>query len=52
MTISIRISEEDKRALDALQAKIVLATGKKMLQQELLDMLLKFSAEQEEWSSS
>lgn len=48
MTTSIRISEKDKRALDALQAKIVLATGKKMLQQELLDMLLKFSAEQEE----
>lgn len=44
MTTSIRISEEDKRALDALQAKIVLATGKKMLQQELLDMLLKFIA--------
>ena len=48
MTTSVKMSEEGKRALDALQAKIVLATGKKMSQQELLDMLVKLSTQREE----
>ncbi|HDQ06541.1 MAG TPA: hypothetical protein ENN36_07465 [Candidatus Bathyarchaeota archaeon] len=42
------MSEEGKSVLDALQAKILLATGKKLSQQELLDMLVKLSAQQED----
>ncbi|MGQ9719219.1 MAG: hypothetical protein ACUVWK_05215 [Nitrososphaerales archaeon] len=48
MSTSVKISEEGKRILDKLQAKLVLATGKKVSQQELLDMIMKFPAEKEE----
>ena len=48
MITSVKISEEGKRILDVLQAKLILATGKKVSQQELLDMIVKFSAEKEE----
>lgn len=48
MSTSVKMSEEGKRALDALQARLVLATGKKVSQQELLDTLVKLSAEREE----
>ncbi len=48
MTTSVKMSEEGKCTLDALQAKILLATGKKLSQQELLDMLVKLSAQREE----
>ena len=48
MSTSVKMSEEGKRVLDALQAKFVLATGKKVSQQELLDLLVKLSAEREE----
>ncbi|MGQ9468705.1 MAG: hypothetical protein ACUVTD_02600 [Nitrososphaerales archaeon] len=44
----MKISEEGKRILDSLQAKLVLATGKKISQQELLNMIMKFSAGREE----
>ena len=48
MTTSVKMSEEGKSALDILQAKILLATGKKLSQQELLDLLVKLSAQREE----
>jgi len=48
MTTSVKMSEEGKCTLDALQAKILLTTGKKLSQQELLDMLVKLSAQREE----
>jgi hypothetical protein len=48
MTTSVKMSEEGKSALDTLQAKILLATGKKLSQQELLDILVKTSAQREE----
>jgi len=48
MTTSVKMSEEGKYTLDALQAKILLATGKKLSQQELLDLLVKLSAQREE----
>jgi hypothetical protein len=48
MSTSVKISEEGKRILDSLQAKLVLATGKKVSQQELLEIIMKFSIEREE----
>jgi hypothetical protein len=48
MTTSVKMSEEAKHALDILQAKILLTTGKKLSQQELLDLLVKLSAKHEQ----
>jgi hypothetical protein len=48
MTTSVKMSEEGKNVLDTLQAKLLLATGKKLSQQELLDLLVKLSAQQED----
>jgi hypothetical protein len=48
MTTSVKMSEEGKNVLDTLQAKILLATGKKLSQQELLDLLVTLSAQQED----
>lgn len=48
MTTSVKMSEEGKCTLDILQAKILLATGKKLSQQELLDLLVKLAAQREE----
>ena len=47
MSTSVKMSKEGKDALDILQAKILLASGKKISQQELLDLLVK-QANQEE----
>ena len=47
MTTSVKISESGKRTLEKLQAKLVLACGKKVSQQELLDMIVEASAERE-----
>ena len=44
----MKISEECKSVLDILQARLVLATGKKMSQQELLEALVRLSAERED----
>jgi hypothetical protein len=48
MSTSVKMSEEGKRVLDALQARLVLALGKRISQQELLDVLVKFLAERED----
>jgi hypothetical protein len=48
MSKSVKISEECKSVLDILQARLVLATGKKMSQQELLEALVRLSAERED----
>lgn len=48
MSTSVKISGESKRLLDILQAKLVITTGKKISQQELLDKLMKFSTERED----
>lgn len=44
----MKISVECKRLLERLQARLVIATGKKMSQQELLDTLVKLSMEKED----
>ncbi len=48
MSTSVKISRESKRLLDTLQAKLVIAMGKKVSQQELLDTLVRLSAERED----
>jgi len=48
MSTSVKISGESKRLLDKLQAKLVITTGKKISQQELLDTLMRFSTERED----
>lgn len=48
MSTSVKISGECKRILDTLQARLILTTGKKMSQQELLDTLVRLSAERED----
>ena len=48
MSTSVKMSEEGKRILDNLQARLLLATGKKISQRELLDTLVKLSAERED----
>ncbi|MFQ6077394.1 MAG: hypothetical protein ACE5Z5_14910 [Candidatus Bathyarchaeia archaeon] len=48
MSTSVKMSREGKRVLDTLQARLLLATGKKIPQQELLDTLVKLSAERED----
>jgi hypothetical protein len=42
------MSGEGKRLLDTLQARLLLATGKKVSQRELLDALVRLSAERED----
>nr|MDO8079511.1 hypothetical protein [Candidatus Freyarchaeota archaeon] len=41
MSTSVKISEESKHILEAIQARIILKTGRKFSQQELLDMIVK-----------
>jgi len=48
MSTSVKISRESKRLLDILQARLVIATGKKISQQDLLDSLMRFSTERED----
>ncbi len=48
MSTSVKISGEGKRLLDKLQARLVIVTGKKISQQELLDTLMRFSTEWED----
>ncbi len=48
MSTSVKISRESKRLLDKLQARLVITTGKKVSQQELLDTLMRFSTERED----
>jgi len=48
MSTSVKISRESKRILDTLQAKLLLTTGKKISQQDLLDKLVRFSAERDD----
>lgn len=48
MSTSVKISEDAKRLLDQLQAKIVLSTGRKASQEEILDTIVKLSSEREE----
>ncbi len=48
MSSSVKISGESKRLLDILQARLVIATGKKISQQDLLDSLMRFSTERED----
>ena len=40
MVTSVKLSEQGKRKLDALQAEVTLKSGSKVSQQELLDLLL------------
>jgi len=44
----VKISGESKHLLDTLQARLLITTGKKISQQELLDMLVRFSRERED----
>jgi hypothetical protein len=48
MSTSVKMSEETKRLVDRLQARIVLATGRKPSQQEILDQILRLASEDEE----
>ncbi|MFQ5981243.1 MAG: hypothetical protein ACE5OZ_24140 [Candidatus Heimdallarchaeota archaeon] len=41
MTSTIKMDDEIKRRFDQLQARILIETGKKLNQQELLELLLK-----------
>ena len=47
MGTSVKMSGEAKRILDFLQVRL-LTTGKKISQQDLLDTLVRFSAERED----
>lgn len=44
----VKLSERSKRVLDALQAEATLKAGKKVSQQELLELLLADAKEREE----
>jgi hypothetical protein len=48
MSSSVKISGESKRLIDTLQARLVIATGKRISQQELLDALVRLSTERED----
>ena len=48
MNTSVKMSAETKKLLDRLQAKLVLSTGKKPSQEELLDTIVRLSSEREE----
>lgn len=45
MSASIKLSEDAKRTLEKLQARITLATGSKIPQQHLLDTIIRLSAD-------
>ncbi len=49
MTSTIKMNNEIKRRFDQLQAKILIETGKKLSQQELLELLLKEAEKKEEF---
>jgi len=40
MVTSVKLSEQSKKVLDALQAEVTLKSGSKISQQELLELLL------------
>jgi len=48
VSTSVKISGDAKRLLDSLQAKLILGTGRRVSQQELLDEVVKFPKEREE----
>ena len=48
MSTSVKISGEGKSLLDMLQARLVIATGRKVSQQELLEILVRLSSERED----
>ena len=48
MSSSVKISEDGKRLLETLQAKLVITTGRKYSQQELLDTIVRLSTERED----
>ncbi len=48
MSTSVKMSEGTKRLIDRLQARIVLTTGRKPSQQEILDQVLRLASEDEE----
>jgi hypothetical protein len=45
---SVKLSEEAKTLLDKAQARVTLATGRKITQQELLEAMIEFSARRED----
>jgi hypothetical protein len=45
MSTSIKLSEDAKRTLEKLQARITLATGSKIPQQHLLETIIRLSAD-------
>lgn len=48
MSTSVKISRDYKNRLDKLQASLLLSTGKKVSQQELLEMLVQLGIELED----
>lgn len=48
MTTTIKIDEETKSRFDKIKARIFLGTGKKLTQQEILELLLEYVEEDEE----
>ncbi len=48
MSTTVKISREYKDRLDRLQASLLIATGKKISQQELLEMLVQLGIELED----
>jgi hypothetical protein len=45
VTASIKLSEDAKRTLEKLQARITIATGSKIPQQHLLETIIRLSAD-------
>jgi uncharacterized protein YqeY len=48
MATSVKMSLEAKNLLDAVQARLVLTRSKKLSQQEILEAMVRFSAERED----
>jgi hypothetical protein len=48
MTTTIKIDEDTKSKFDKLQARILVETGKKLTQQEILELLLEHAEKDEE----
>ena len=48
MSTSVKISREYKEKLDRLQARLYLTTGKKLSQQEVLEILVSIGSDHEE----
>ena len=48
MTTTLKINDETKSRFDKLQARILVETGKKMTQQEILELLLEHAEKDEE----